>query len=193
MKKILILLMFSAMFFVTAASADFTPGVEKILIAENAVAPSSNKVLAADQEKSDFPTFVCVDSVTYSLLPKDLKTMIYSENSALTMIVIPETEQVDKKNKTITVWVNVIVTFDGVKSITSDYNEYGKELYKNYGYQKILVKLDTKTKKFKVITKTDYTCSGNVIKTYGDSDWGYIVPGSMTEEIYIQLKKKYKL
>jgi hypothetical protein len=192
MKKVLLMLIFSAMFFTTGVFA-----TEKLaMLANNEIAPVATEEAApapAEEEKSDFPNIVCVDSVTWSLLPKNLDKAILAESANASLFVIPGTEKVDKKNKTITVWVTALLTFSGQEAILADFNDDGKEIYKNIGYKKILAIFDFKTKKYKFLNISEYNCDGSVIHIFKDYSWDYIVPDSVFEGIYIDLKKKYNL
>lgn len=191
MKKVILMLMFSAMFFVTGAfAANNSLAIldKNQVIAQNDAVPADKEVSAPAAEESIFPDFVCVDSITYSLLPNDINNVIESEGEYSTYLTDTKAESIDKKNKVLRIWVTEITKWKG----QSYFIENNGPKYEKYGYSKHLLVIDFKTKKYKYLTTTDYNCDGT-IAGQGQTQWDYIVPKSVIGIIHDELKKKYKM
>ncbi len=170
MKKIALSLICSALFIST-----------NVLYAEETPAPK--------EQESVFPDLVCVDSVTFSLMPKNIDAAVEADASDSIFMTSDKAESVDKKSKSVKIWITKFAKWDNQASHIRDYGAK----YEKYGYSKYLTLIDTKNKKVKLLTEVDYNCDGSVIETSGNGNWGNIVPGSVMDSLRIQLAQKYKL
>lgn len=170
MKKLVLLLVCSTLFLSTS-----------VLNAEETTEPK--------EQESLFPDFVCVDSVTFSLMPKNMDATLEADSSDAVYLTLDKAESIDKKGKTVKIWITKFVKWDNQASYVRDYGSK----YEKYGYSKYLALIDTKNKKLKVLTEVDYNCDGSVIETHTNANWGNIIPGSVMDILRIQLAKKYKL
>ncbi len=188
MKKVLLILMFSAMFFTTGAFADFSPSVQKMLTDEG-LPSAAEEAPAPVEEESKFPDFVCIDDVTYSILPENVQSSIVTDSEVYTFVTSANAENVDKKNKTVTIWLTVISKWKGRESRIND----NGTAYEKYGYSKYLTVIDIKNKKYRYKSGVNYNCDGTIIEQFNNNVWDYVVPGSIMDDIKEKLKQKYKM
>lgn len=101
-----------------------------------------------------------------------------------------KTVEIDKKNKIIKIWTIVFESYKSRDEIVKKYGQTNASL----GYTKNFEVFDITNKKVKTLTSTDYTCNGNLIKSFSDeSKWNYIIPDSVGEGKFETIKQKYGL
>lgn len=189
------MLMFSAMFFVTgafAANNSLAMLDKNQVIDQNNAAPAADEAPAPAEEESKYTDLICkdtvVDKLIYNVNPENihLSTSHYS-------YIVPGTENIDKKNKIISFWITYIATFDWNKEFV---NNYGSS-FENFGYVKYNVTFDMKNKRNMVKRTVFYNCNGSVIEddkySKNEAEWTNIIPGSVDNSMYKELKQKYKL
>lgn len=101
-----------------------------------------------------------------------------------------KTISIDKKNKTIKVWIVYIASQKERDSIIKALNEN----YTNFGYAKHLYILNYTNRTSKIKQISYFDCSGDTIDYDNkDTKWSDITPGSIMEAILESLMQRYKL
>ncbi|MDD2698583.1 MAG: hypothetical protein PHF17_07280 [Arcobacteraceae bacterium] len=102
-----------------------------------------------------------------------------------------KTIQIDKKNKTIKVWMLWIANQKEQEKFIKDYGSK----YKKFGYFKRLISIDYGKMNYKAIKVTDFDCSGKSIISFDFKDvkWKKIRPNGKIEKITKVIMKKYNL
>jgi TPR repeat protein len=114
---------------------------------------------------------------------------VASSDTNPVIVADTQTIRIDKKNKTIQVWVTFIFNQKGRDGWIQD---YGKN-YNSFGYFKDFEVINYANMTNKSNTSTHYNCDGGSIKTFGDGKWYNTIPGSVMEVITQSIMKKYNL
>ncbi len=103
-----------------------------------------------------------------------------------------KTIQIDKKNKTIKVWIKRLVSQKVKDDYIKDFNKYYN--FDNFGYYTTLETINYGSMKSKGNVSVYYTCTGSSINSNNNSEeWHDIIPDSVMEAITNSIKKRYNL
>jgi hypothetical protein len=106
-----------------------------------------------------------------------------------------KTIQIDRKNKTIKVWLIYLASEQGrqqMKKVHSD-NSSHYDL-NHYGYVKYLTMINYRTMQEKAIYSAYYNCDGSIIDSRDDNaPWEHIVSGSAMDSTTESIMEKYNL
>ena len=148
----------------------------------------ANSLLIAEDEP-----MVCAGKVPWlNEKYKNEPRHFYMVSSAQGNIIVgdAQTIDIDKKNKIVKLWTTEFYSY---KSQAEEVKKYGQK-YSDLGYVKDFVVFDLINKKTKILHVSSYMCDGNVIHSSSvASDWHYIVPNSVGEAQFENLKQKYGL
>ncbi len=146
---------------------------------------SANANTNANPEQADEPWgYTCTNDEVLTSLPSNVE--IVGRSNTSTSVIDKKAIKVDRKAGTATVWV----TYLAFPEMTADWTkEYGSK-FSNLGYIKQLKIFNLKQGKYKSVTSTYYRCNGTTIETLGQSDWGYVVEGSIDDTMVKYLKTK---
>ncbi len=100
--------------------------------------------------------------------------------------------QINRKNKTIKVWVTDLISYSKRQGIISKLGKYDD--FSNLGYDNQLLLIDYANMRYKIISFSYFNCDGTVISTTkGDGVWDEIPPSTTMDGVTQSIMNKYKI